>query len=109
MCKIFYQKKNKKSTHGRLGELRPRGRRSGSVYSNVSIVPIPRHYPKGVFLQKKFSEPSSEKGGGGEGATTLSTEVGGGSTVVTTGTRLRLTSECTLLEKKERKKQISFI
>ena len=67
MCKIFYQKKKKKSTHGRLGELRPRGRRSGSVYSNVSIVPIPRHYPKGVFLQKKFSEPSSEKGGGGGG------------------------------------------
>ena len=61
----------------------------------------------GVFVQKKFSESSSEKGG--EGGTTLSTEVGGGPTVVTTGTRLSLTSECTLLEKKERKKQISFI
>ena len=68
MCKIFIlKKKKKKSSHGRLGELRPRDRRSGSVYSNVSIVPIPRHYPIGVFLQKKFSEPSSEKGGGGGG------------------------------------------
>ena len=83
MCKIFIKKK-KKSSHGRLGELRPRDRRSGSVYSNVSIVPIPRHYPMGVFVQKKFSESSSEKGGG-EGGTTLSTEVGGGPTVVTTG------------------------
>ena len=87
MCKIFIKKKKKerKSSHGRLGELRPRDRRSGSVYSNVSIVPIPCHYPMGVFVQKKFSESSSEKGGGGEGGTTLSTEVGGGPTVVTTG------------------------
>ena len=84
MCKFFIKKKKKKNSHGRLGELRPRDRRSGSVYSNVSIVPIPRHYPMGVFVQKKFSESSSEKGGGG-GGTTLSTEVGGGPTVVTTG------------------------
>ena len=35
---------------------------------------------------------------GGGGGTTLSTEVSDGSKVVTTGTRLGLTSECTLLE-----------
>ena len=64
---LFKKKKKKKSSHGRLGELRPRDRRSGSVYSNVSIVPVPRHYPMGVFVQKKFSESSSEKGGGGGG------------------------------------------
>ena len=100
MCKIFIKKK-KKSSHGRLGELRPRDRRSGSVYSNVSIVPIPRHYPMGVFVQKKFSESSSEKGGGGGGDNVIH---GGGrwSNGGDDGTRLRLTSECTLLEKKER-------
>ena len=107
MCKIFIKKKKKKSSHGRLGELRPRDRRSGSVYSNVSIVPIPRHYPMGVFVQKKFSESSSEKGGG-RGDNVIH---GGGrwSNGGDDGTRLRLTSECSLLEKKERKKQISFI
>ena len=108
MCKIFIKKKKKKSSHGRLGELRPRDRRSGSVYSNVSIVPIPRHYPMGVFVQKKFSESRLEKGGGGGRDNVIH---GGGrwSNGGDDGTRLRLTSECTLLEKKERKKQISFI
>ena len=62
----------------------------------------------GVFVQKKFSESSSEKGGGGGGDNVIH---GGGrwSNGSDDETRLRLTSECTLLEKKERKKQISFI
>ena len=61
----------------------------------------------GVFVQKKFSESSSEKGGGG-GDNFIH---GGGRWSIggDDGTGLRLTSECTLLEKKERKKQISFI
>ena len=65
----------------------------------------------GVFVQKKFSESSSEKGEGGRGGGGDNFINGGGrwSNGGDDGTRLRLTSECTLLEKKERKKQISFI